>query len=196
MLNQSLAHARSVQPFAVWRKGFTAEELDFITNTGDVLGQGKATIQGAVQDDSYDSVRITRTAWIHHDPKTNWLYERLMQIGGHLNDLVYRLDVTGISEMLQYTVYDADEGGHYDWHVDHGAVTPMPRKLSLVLQLSDPQDYEGCELQIHAANQIETPPKERGTVILFPAYVLHRVTPVISGRRKSLVSWVSGPLLR
>ena len=195
-MNQSLAHARSVQPFAVWRKGFTAEELDFITNTGDVLGQGKATIQGAAQDDSYDSVRITRTAWIHHDPKTNWLYERLMQIGGHLNDLVYRLDVTGISEMLQYTVYDADEGGHYDWHVDHGAVTPLPRKLSLVLQLSDPEEYEGCELQIHAANQIETPPKERGTVILFPAYVLHRVTPVISGRRKSLVSWVSGPLLR
>ena len=195
-MNQSLAHARSVQPFAVWRKGFTAEELDFITNTGDVLGQGKATIQGAAQDDSYDSVRITRTAWIHHDPKTNWLYERLMQIGGHLNDLVYRLDVTGISEMLQYTVYDADEGGHYDWHVDHGAVTPLPRKLSLVLQLSDPEEYEGCELQIHAANQIETPTKERGTVILFPAYVLHRVTPVISGRRKSLVSWVSGPLLR
>jgi len=196
VLNQSLAHARSVQPFAVWRKGFTAEELDFITNTGDALGQGKATIQGAARDDAYDSVRITRTAWIHHDPKTNWLYERLMQIGGHLNDLVYRLDVTGISEMLQYTVYDADEGGHYDWHVDHGAVTPMPRKLSLVLQLSEPEEYEGCELQIHAANQIETPPKERGTVILFPAYVLHRVTPIVSGTRKSLVSWVSGPLLR
>ena len=195
-MNQSLAHARSVQPFAVWRKGFTAEELDFITNTGDALEQDKATIQGAAQDDSYDSVRITRTAWIHHDPKTNWLYERLMQIGGHLNDLVYRLDVTGISEMLQYTVYDADEGGHYDWHVDHGAATPLPRKLSLVLQLSEPEEYKGCELQIHAANQIETPPKERGTVILFPAYVLHRVTPIVSGTRKSLVSWVSGPLLR
>ena len=69
-MNQSLAHARSVQPFAVWRKGFTAEELDFITNTGDALEQDKATIQGAAQDDSYDSVRITRTAWIHHDPKT------------------------------------------------------------------------------------------------------------------------------
>ena len=195
-MNQSLAHARSVQPFAVWRKGFTSEELDFITNTGDALEQDKATIQGAAQDDSYDSVRITRTAWIHHDPKTNWLYERLMQIGGHLNDLVYRLDVTGISEMLQYTVYDAGEGGHYDWHVDHGAVTPMPRKLSLVLQLSEPEEYKGCELQIHAANQIGTPPKERGTVILFPAYVLHRVTPIVSGTRKSLVSWVSGPLLR
>lgn len=191
-----MAHARSVQPFAVWRKGFTDEELDFITTTGDALGHGKATIAGAKRDDKYDSVRIAQTAWIGHNPKTAWLYERLMQIGGYLNNLVYRLDVTGITETLQYTVYDSAEGGHYDWHVDHGAVTPVPRKLSLVLQLSDPEDYEGCELQIHAANQIETPPRERGTVILFPAYALHRVTPIVSGKRISLVSWVSGPLLR
>jgi PKHD-type hydroxylase len=193
-LDQSLAHARSVQPFAIWREGFTAEELDLITATGDALGHSKATIDGA--DDGYADIRITRTAWIGYDPKTQWLYERLMQIGGYLNNLVYRLDVTGISERLQYTIYDAGEGGHYDWHVDHGTVTPVPRKLSLVLQLSDPSSYEGCELQIHAGNKIETPPIERGTVILFPAYVLHRVTPITMGTRRSLVSWISGPLLR
>lgn len=72
----------------------------------------------------------------------------------------------------------------------------MPRKLSLVLQLSDPGDYEGCALEIRAGSNIDVAPLERGAVIAFPAYVLHRVTPIRSGRRTSLVSWISGPLLR
>lgn len=187
---------RSVQPFAVWYKGFSAAELDTITAYGDQLGHNKATIEGRAREDVYDSVRITRTAWIAQNPQTAWLYERMARIGRHLNELVYRLDLTRLSEQLQYTVYGAAEGGHYDWHVDHGTVTPSPRKLSLILQLSDPKDYEGCELQIHAANKIETPPRERGTVIAFPSYALHRVTPIVSGTCKSLVSWISGPLPR
>ncbi len=193
---QNLLHMRSVQPFAVWFQGFTEAELDFITEYGDALGHNKATIQGRAREDVYDSVRITRTAWITNNPQTAWIYDRMARIARHLNDIVYRLDLTSLSEQLQYTVYDAAEGGHYDWHVDHGALTPAPRKLSLVLQLSDPASYEGCELEIHAANQIETPPKTRGTVIAFPSYALHRVTPIISGTRKSLVAWISGPLLR
>jgi len=72
-------------------------------------------------------------------------------------------------------------------------VTPSPRKLSLSLQLSDPVEYEGCVLELHAANSIEAAPLERGTVIAFPSYILHRVSPILSGRRRSLVAWFSGP---
>ncbi len=101
-----------------------------------------------------------------------------------------------MAEQLQYTVYETAEGGHYDWHVDHATVTPVPRKLSLVLQLSDPADYEGCDLELRSSAHIETAPRERGAVILFPSYALHRVSAITAGRRVSLVSWISGPFLR
>ena len=195
-MDQEVWHRRSVQPFAVWLNGFTSDELDAITAQGEALAREKATIEDRGKSEISDDIRITHTAWIVHNPETNWIYDRLWRIGYHLNQTSYRLDLTGLSEQLQYTIYESSEAGHYDWHVDHTTITPVPRKLSLVLQLSDPAGYEGCTLEIRAANSIERAPMERGTVIAFPSYVLHRVTPIRTGRRRSLVSWISGPLLR
>jgi PKHD-type hydroxylase len=195
-LDQNVWHRRSVQPFAVWLKGFNGDELDTITAHGEKLAQEKATIEDRGRLEVSDNIRVTRTGWIVHNPETSWIYDRLWRIGYHLNQTSYRLDLSGLSEQLQYTVYESSEAGHYDWHVDHTTMTPTPRKLSLVLQLSDPADYEGCALEIRAANSIEPAPMERGAVIAFPSYVLHRVTPIVTGRRRSLVSWISGPLLR
>ena len=194
VMDQKVWHSRSVQPFAVWNKGFSNEELDAIIAYGEKLTHQKATIADGGQ--AADAVRITRMAWMAHNPETNWIYEKLWRIGYHLNQAIYRLDLTGLSEQLQYTVYESGEGGHYDWHVDHSTMTPMPRKLSISLQLSDPGDYEGGALELRAANSAETAPMERGAVIAFPSYVLHRVTPVTRGTRRSLVAWISGPLLR
>jgi PKHD-type hydroxylase len=70
------------------------------------------------------------------------------------------------------------------------------RKLSCVVQLSDPSDYEGGELQMNSGAQIISVPREKGLVTFFSSFVLHRVTPVTKGVRKSLVAWISGPNLR
>ncbi len=74
--------------------------------------------------------------------------------------------------------------------------TPEPRKLSLSLQLSDPARYQGCDLELSYGDGVQQAPRSRGTVIAFPSYVLHRVTPIASGTRKSLVIWASGPDFR
>jgi PKHD-type hydroxylase len=76
--------------------------------------------------------------------------------------------------------------------VDHGPIR-VQRKLSISVQLSDPSQYDGCELQFQAGNAIETAPRERGSVIAFPAYVLHRITPCTRGTRKAIVAWTTGP---
>jgi PKHD-type hydroxylase len=112
-----------------------------------------------------------------------------------LNDKVWQFDLRGFSEDFQYTVYHGSEGGHYDWHVDLGDLAKL-RKLSLSLQLTDASAYEGCELQIHDGRRVETAPRERGTVIVFPSYVLHRVTPITRGIRKAVVVWTTGPKFR
>ncbi len=94
----------------------------------------------------------------------------------------------------------ARKAGHFDWHKDYGRAADNPgqepRKLSLSIQLSDGADYEGCDLLVRSGNQIDTAPRRRGTVIAFPAYTLHRVTPITAGTRKSLVAWAYGPEFR
>jgi PKHD-type hydroxylase len=96
---------------------------------------------------------------------------------------------------MQYTVYESDTQGHYTWHQDTGVnLTDLaPRKLSMVLQLSDPSEYEGGNLQVMTEISPQTVKKQRGLVAVFPSYVLHQVTPVTQGTRQSLVAWISGP---
>ena len=70
----------------------------------------------------------------------------------------------------------------------------MVRKLSFVLQLSDPNDYEGGNLQLlNEAGKTYIAPRKRGTIILFDSRTQHRVIKVRSGVRKSLVGWTVGP---
>lgn len=196
MLDQQDWIARSAQPFAVWQNGFAAHELDAIVALGESGRHEQAVIEDQGRREAADDIRVTRLSWIAHNPATDWIYDRLWRIGYHLNLQTWRFDLTGIAETLQYTIYETEAGGHYDWHTDAITTTPVPRKLSLVLQLSDPAAYDGCALQLRAANNIDAAPIERGAVIAFPSYVLHRVTGIGRGRRASLVSWISGPLLR
>ena len=64
------------------------------------------------------------------------------------------------------------------------------------MQLSDADSYEGGDLQFMINNKTVTAPREKGTIIIFPSFVMHRVTPVIKGTRESIVGWVSGPPYR
>jgi PKHD-type hydroxylase len=184
-------------PFAAWADAFTPEELDRIEAYGDRLAADRADILGAdgAHIQGMEDLRITRTAWITPGPDTKWIYDRMQAVARALNDRTYQFDLRGFSENFQYTIYHGTEGGHYDWHVDHGPLH-VQRKLSLSLQISHSSQYEGCDLQLQASNRRDTAPRERGTIIAFPSYVLHRVTPVVSGTRKSLVAWVTGPKFR
>ena len=103
---------------------------------------------------------------------------------------------------LQFTTYShtPEADGHYDWHVDifWEAGNLSDRKLSMVIQLSDPKDYDGGELQFEGVTVHPDPKefKQRGSVIIFPSFVKHRVTPVTRGTRHSLVGWIQGPTWR
>ena len=107
---------------------------------------------------------------------------------------MWDFDIWGYHDSLQYTVYNGD-GGHYDWHADLGPGLSN-RKLSVVLQLSEGTDYDGGELQINPGGSILSVPKQLGLLCFFPSFLLHRVTPVTSGKRISLVTWLCGANLR
>lgn len=182
-------------PFAFWDGAFTPAELDQIEALGEARSVGKATLMGSTEDDEYADIRVSRTSWINPSAETKWLYDRMQGVVRTINDQVWQFDIRGFSEHFQYAIYDGSEGGHFDWHVDQGDLLKS-RKLSLSLQLTDPSEYDGCELQLNGGHRIQTAPKSRGTVVVFPSYVLHRVTPITRGIRKALVVWTTGPKFR
>ncbi len=84
-------------------------------------------------------------------------------------------------------------GGHYDWHLDLGVSYPLTmRKVTVAIQLSDPASYDGGDFEALYGKQIDVAPRELGAVVVFPSYVLHRVTPVTRGVRCSLNAWIHG----
>ena len=105
----------------------------------------------------------------------------------------YGFDLFGFVEDMQFTIYDSETYGHYTWHIDMSEASPSTRKLSLVLQLSDPSEYEGGELQTMNSKEPSVIDKKKGLIAAFPGWALHRVTPVTSGIRKTLVVWIAGP---
>ena len=92
---------------------------------------------------------------------------------------------------------DSDEADFYDWHMDIEEMKyyQTERKISMSIQLSEDTDYEGCDLEfLHVAPDPDQ--RERGTVIAFPSYFQHTVTPCTKGIRRCLVAWADGPLWR
>lgn len=187
------SHLDSTMTYMVGENAFTTDELDRLVAYGDSLALQKAVLEGDTwrQEDA-DRIRITRNAWLTLNQDTQWVYERMQALMAGANEQFHKFELTGFSDDFQYTVYHGKEGGHYDWHMDL-TTQQFPRKLSLSIQLSDPDDYEGCDLQFYGSSQLETAPRTRGAAIIFPSYIMHRVTPVISGTRKALVAWASGP---
>lgn len=178
----------------VWDNLFTPAELDAIEQRGDRLAFEKAEL--AAKDTGRDSIRVTKVAWLPRDAATESFYAKVEDVVLRLNAQFFRYDLSGVVT-FQYAHYDGAEAGHFDWHKDYGkdygAPDQEPRKLSMSIQLSDPAQYEGCELEVRAGNLTDVAPRTRGAVIVFPSYVLHRVTPITSGVRKSLVVWAVGP---
>jgi PKHD-type hydroxylase len=180
-----------------WQGLFEDAELDAIVEHGDRLALEKAELSSGGKN--YENIRSTRVAWVERNAQTENFYRRMEDAVLLLNARFFRFDLTGLAT-FQYAIYGGTEGGHFDWHKDYGRdpADPHrePRKLTLSLQLSDPDDYQGCELQVRAGNQIDTAPRQRGALVAFPANVLHQVTPIRSGVRKVLVIWAVGPEFR
>ena len=97
---------------------------------------------------------------------------------------------------MQLSRYLAEDGGHYDWHIDGTEPEEgMQRKLSISILLNDPAEFEGGELQIKGVESKNILTK-RGSIVVFPSFLEHRVTPVTWGVRYSAVTWAMGPAFR
>jgi len=140
--------------------------------------------------------RRAQIQWLH-PAQLPWMFERLAIALTAINQRHFGFDLWGFCDPLQLSRYQAGSGQH-DWHTDRGtwASGRAPRKLSMVLQLSDPDTYSGGDLELQAGREPLCADRSAGCLHVFPTFVVHRVSPVTAGVRHSLVGWVCGPRFR
>ena len=186
------------QPWVIWPAALSDEVCDRILARGDQEVLEPAGMTSIASQD----VRQSRSAWLT-DP---WLYEILFPYFQSANWSAQWLFHFQAIERIQFTAYGPGE--HYGWHVDqtaepygpeHEGYQGLYRKLSLTAQLTDPADYDGGTLEFERGlpgqpDRIRTltEARPRGTVIVFPAFLPHRVLPVTRGTRHALVTWAAG----
>ena len=168
-----------------------------------------------------DKMRSSTLRWLSYsDLELLWLWRRIDEKILVANRQLFGYNLQPSSTELQFTEYHGmpmpkanmwqrlrgtpmmmpqvdGEGDHYDWHEDNSAAReePMDRKLSFVLQLSDPAAYVGgkFELDHHAHAMPKDAFTKQGDAFIFRSGLRHRVTPVTVGTRYSFVTWVHGP---
>ena len=170
---------------------FNQEEIDKIIKLGETQAIKKAELENGT---SNRSVRNCTMSWIEVEDESKDIFLKLSDIVNSLNDKFYKYDLTEM-ESLQYTKYDSETTDFYASHSDDGYKFNLFRKLSVSVQLSDPLEYEGGELVFYRNTLLENSiaPKQIGTVIVFPSFVIHEVKKITVGTRKSLVTWINGP---
>lgn len=186
-------HATPIESFVWWEGAFTEQELNWLQSKAKSSEQN-AQVGGGGDGGVNPNIRRSQVSWLTNTPDTKWVFEKLAFVVAKNNAEYFRFDLTGFGEALQLTNYDQAENGMYGWHLDYGG--GPSRKLSMTVQLTDPSEYEGGNLQIMTSGQPMNVRKQRGLIAIFPSYVLHQVTPVTQGSRQSLVAWISGPAFR
>ena len=153
------------------------------------VGSGKK--DGGIVD---TNTRTSHISWIPFS-KMPEMYRDIETTMKKVNGNHFGFDDVQITELAQYTEYPS--GGFYDWHMDSDinfAHEPTVRKISMTCLLSHESEFEGGELEIEKEkNKVKL---VQGQAVFFASFIRHRVAPVTSGVRKSLVMWFGGPPLR
>tara|TARA_R110000782_G_scaffold96667_1_gene181238 strand:- start:1299 stop:1928 length:630 start_codon:yes stop_codon:yes gene_type:complete len=197
----------NVENWSYLSQAFTKEECEKIIALGTSIAGGPAKVSSPTGKKSAEneeegedegvlqlSERISNVSWITPTEESEWIFRRLTDVVQGANSKFYNFDLWGFAEGLQFTKYEAPDG-NYSAHVDK-CLHKSTRKLSLVIQLSDPKDYEGGELKIIFSKEPLVTEREQGRATVFPSYTLHQVDPVTKGERYSLVAWITGPNFR
>lgn len=152
---------------------------------------------GLVGQVTNHNIRRADIAWLDEREGAGWVMDRIIALVAEANRQVFGFDLSEFAESPQVARYGAENEGHFGWHSDIGeGPVARKRKLTMVVQLSDPEGYEGGTLELRPDLAIRAADRARGTATLFPSFMLHRVTPVTRGERHSLTIWAHGPAFR
>ena len=172
----------------------TSEQCDELCQMGrDLLPEESKIGHVKRGEDTNKQIRKSTVAFFPKDNKHKFLYNRLVQDVVNVNRENFGFDKISLFENTQYTEYYGD-GGHYTWHPDaeiNGQNNGIVRKISMSVLLNDRSEFDGGDLEILTEGRKVS--LQKGDAVFFASFLLHRVTPLTRGTRKSLVQWFTGP---
>lgn len=202
LINDPWTRDKITHSHVYWDGAFTVDELDHIDYICSKERLEESVTFGADSVEDVRRHRLSKVRFFNRNQNTDWIFKRFNEAAESLNDQFYNFNLNGY-ESFQYTVYFGDERGRYDWHMDamlggdrNNTLSHLTRKLTMVLLLNEPgKDFTGGEFQINQGDQNapQTIDIAKGRIIAFPSFLIHRVCPVLSGVRKSIVIWIEGP---
>ncbi len=176
------------------KKAISADLCNMIIETGK-----RNSFERATTGNGEDPVnRKSSISWLSGSMRYLEIYQPIQSLINQVNSQFFFFDLTEF-EPLQITKYDEKNQGFYKPHTD-GSYDNAPkdayvRKLSVSIQLSNPENYEGGTFEFPDDQEkfVLDDSMEQGTAIFFPSYMQHGVKPVTKGTRYSLVVWSGGP---
>jgi PKHD-type hydroxylase len=178
-----------------WKNYFSKEECADIINRAMKISAVSSTL-GEESRLADPNIRKSSLRWLSEDnPDFQHLFKKFWELEVRMNRDFFGFNVQSLPS-LQFTEYDSEYEGEYKSHQDifWCSSKPTHRKISMIVQLSDPSEYEGGRLVLErTTHSLPNDCIEQGTVIAFPSFIYHRLEPVTKGKRYSLVGWFEGP---
>lgn len=189
---QPVIHERCILEPMITEHAFSPEDCARILEqfTPDQWNVGTVfSTTDSVEPSEVLEARHGKNYLLEHTPETRWLFQRLLALTLAANKQIYQFDVSHF-DAVQLAKYE--EGDFYDWHTDIGPALSGNRKLSMTVQLSAEEDYDGGDLVLDFSRENYHASRKLGSATVFPSFMKHKVEPVTKGTRYSIVVWVSG----
>lgn len=180
---------------------FPADVCKYIVDTAlkrDPMEAQIGTNSGVKADDSF---RRSALRFVNYgDEELGFVFDELWRLAIRANQEWFDVHISKL-DYYQIAEYDGERRGEYKTHHDIFYINGDPyyhRKLSCVIQLSDPADYKGGDLTFEHVNSYPNTEdmRQQGTAIFFPSFVRHAAQPVTEGKRYSIAAWFDGPKWR
>lgn len=175
---------------------FSKEWCDDILNSFEDSDYNESYL-GETDSTQDKSFRNSKIAWLDQNDLTwDTVYKDIWTVQRRANQDWFGFHVEG-SENIQLSRYDGENNEWYGKHRDTFFLTSSPtqRKLSAIIQLTDPNEYEGGDFTLFDCESFPNRDdiRQQGTIIFFPSFTFHQANPVTKGVRHSLALWFNGP---
>ncbi|UVA81549.1 2OG-Fe(II) oxygenase [Pandoraea commovens] len=185
--------------YRVWPSHLPDEFCDLLYDTGRTITLSDAAVVSATAGVVHNEK--ARKSKVGFFDNAHWISRLCLHYGCLANRELWQYDIAEM-QGTQFSTYEA--GDFFNWHRDSAPdahpipdhPTPLRRVVTVIIMLSDGGSYEGGDFMLRDASHAELKDpafREKGSVVVFPGYVLHQVTRMVSGHRASIVGWLMGP---
>lgn len=177
---------------------FSKSVCEDIIEKAKKLPSQKASVGDGDLRNFNEEIRRSEVSFINGSHKDfDFLYDEIWRRAIEANHLMFNFHITKL-DFIQFAKYEASENGEYKKHQDVFWINGDPiyhRKLTCLIQLSDPNDYEGGDFELSDISEYPDPVdiRQQGTMIFIPSFVYHQANLVTKGTRYSIAAWIDGP---